>query len=241
MDPASLYLLKEAGALLAGASIAGALTGGASPEYMPTLPWSTNYRNTPAPIPTPPIMTRIPAGTGRPPSAYGEAGLLNSETGEAGSTAPAGSGISQAQWDALPASTQQAVLNELASRTRTAAPPVTMTSSNQAPGASPCPPGYINLGGGEFPNNCVPAHNLAPPATTTTTPPPAPPPQPAPPIMRPPPSAPPNVAPPPAQLLPPSGGGGGGGGPTPWGPLLVGSGVVLAFLYAGRRKKGRRR
>jgi len=249
----NLYLLKEAGAFLAGGAIAGAFSGGASsPPYMPRLPWNSFYRNVPGPLATPPIMTRIPPGTLAPPSAYdirGEAGML-SEAGmlrqagmldEAGSPVPGGTGLSQAQWDALTPSAQQGVLSELGARAATTGPTMTTAQARRnpnmtmaiapAPSAPPaaCPPGYVNIGGGEFPNNCVPAHTVSPPPATQT-----------PPTTEalPPPAFIPPSAPVPPSMLPPSGGG--GGAPVPWGPILVGGGVVLAFLYAGRRKKKRR-
>lgn len=242
----SLYLLKEAGALLAGGAMAGAFTGaGASPPFMPRLPWQYADRNTPAPIPTPPIMTRIPGGTPPPPSAYsgqGEAGALDDSSpfngwiDEAGSAVPSGSGFTQAQWDALSPTMQAAVLRELGARVATSPTPSTnapiYTTSTQAPAPFSCPPGYVDLGGGEFPHNCQPAHMMTPPPA-------APPPTPAPPIMRTmsfTPGPPADVAPPPPAL---QGGGAGASTPVPWVPLL-GVGAVLAFLYAGRKKRGRR-
>lgn len=230
MIPAgALYLLKEAGALLASGATAGAFLGrDSSPPYMPTLPWSRNTLNSPPPLATPPVMTRVGAGLRPPPSAYdSEAWHLSNARNmdEAGSIAPPG--ISQTRWDAMSPAQQAAVAQELGVRQAT----ITVTPNN------PCPPGYINLGGGEFPNQCVPAPGGAP--------------APAPPIMRAPSGpitmtlAPPYTPPTPAPPMdrgpaPPSnggsGGGGGGGGDIPWGAVAAG-GLVLAFLYLGRKKK----
>jgi hypothetical protein len=246
----SLYLMKEAGALLASGATAGAFLGSdASPPFMPRLPWDLRTMNRPPYLATPPLTTRIPPGTPPPPSPYrGEAGML----GDAGSPVPPETSFTQAQWDALPPATQSAILQEIGVRSGTTPAQLQSRAGPAQPAALPpaaippstatgCPPGYINLGGGEFPNNCVPAPGGAPPRPhvvpmprlgggAPALPPPA--------IYSPPPR-------PPSPTLDtspsPSGGGGGGGdGGMPWGPILA-AGGVLALLYAGRKKKGRRR
>lgn len=268
----SLYLLKEAGALLASGATAGAFLGSdASPPFMPVLPWDMRTRNTYPPFAPPPIMTRIPPGTPAPPSAYGEAGMLTEARGldeSAGSPPPPGSGITQAQWDAMPQATQQGTISELAARGALtpaqafAAQASVLTPSQQAAvgaalgAAGGCPPGMINIGGGEFPNHCVPAPSpnqvpsALPPPQFPQPPPPAmltlrralPPAVSVSPPALPPPIARPSPLPPMPtyDTSPTPGGGGGGGGGLPWGAIAAG-GAVLAFLYAGREKKKRRR
>jgi hypothetical protein len=212
-------------------------------------------------------MTRVPPGTPAPPSDYGEAAMLTEARGidEAGTPVPPGIPVTQAQWDAESQAQQQAIISEFAARgTLTpaqayAAQASVLTPAQQAAigsalsAAGGCPPGYINLGGGEFPNHCVPA----PSPNTGPSPTPSPPPQrrltlhrgggggssPLPPawIASPSPITMDRASPGPAPF--PSGGqggAGGGGGGVPWGTLAVG-GAVLAFLYAGREKKKRRR
>jgi hypothetical protein len=71
----SLYLLQEAGQILAAAATAGSVFPGqsASPQYMPTLPWDLHTRNRPPPLATPPIATRVDPSTPGAPSPYGPA------------------------------------------------------------------------------------------------------------------------------------------------------------------------
>jgi len=242
----SLYLLAEAGALLTAGATAGAFAGrDASPQVMPTLPWMLRTYNTPPPMQTPPIMTRVAPGTPAPPSPYrGEAGMLD----HAGAVDPSTLAGEWASWQASVAAAQQHgqpapepppdVYAAMTPEQRQAASQQAQTTywRGGSPGTATYPspvPAPLRVMAISPPAPAAPPA-LPPPVASTPS---------APPILfgRPAPTTP---TPPSLDIAPAptsSGGAGGGGSPAamPWGAVAAG-GAVLALLYLGRKKKRRR-
>lgn len=249
----SLYLLREAGALLNAGIAAGSVWPGgayaANPPAMPNLPWRYVARNAPAPMP--PIPTMSQSAPGR----LSIAGwIADQEAGDAQSDA-----MWQAQRDADWASMH-------AGPPGTVVPPMPADFEPAPPNAQPAPfsPEYyaqLNAqnatappgttvqsapGGGTYYN--PPA--ALPPPVMSVRPRIVPIPIGAPTSIAPVPvSQPPSttvvINPPPAMREPPSvdtaptpsGGAGGAGAPASATPWLVGGAIVLGLIYLGRKKK----
>lgn len=248
----SLYLLREAGALVSAGIAAGSVwpggAGAANPPATPNLPWSFVSRN------APPTMQRVPLMSQSAPGRLTAAGWI--------SDAEAGDATSDAMWQAQ-RDADWASLH--AGPPGTVVPPMPADFEPSPPGAqpppfsaayyaqlnaqnAPAPPGTtvasVPSSGTYYnpppaPSVRVPPRSIVPMTIVT---PPAAPTLPPPAVAKPPSLGPAPTAPPPtvdtATPIPTTTGTAGTGAPaTSMTPYVLAGGAVLALIYFGRKKK----